>query len=46
MDSEAEAATDVVRRAVDSVALVEVAEGLKNYLEREGAALPCGVRAE
>jgi hypothetical protein len=28
------------------MALVEVAEGLKDHLERIGATLPCGARAE
>ena len=46
VDSKAEAATNGVRRAVDGVALVEMAEGFQDQLERIGAALPCGARAE
>ena len=46
MDGHAEAPADVVSRALNGIALVEMAEGLQDHLERIGAALPCGARAE
>src|SRR5688500_11862982 len=46
VDREAEAAPDEICAALNGIALVEMAEGFQDHLERIGAALPCGARAE